>query len=477
MIEYPMPGSPPDLFKGFREELGKIETKRAQEQAKAEAKEKEDQQRVVQMAARIEQADKSTMFGSDYSIASQWAQHLTDNLDTYASTTEGLVKFQQQAAQLNSFIDASEAYKKENFGSSKDNAQAGTFMGHTQRDALGKNVYGDLIDKRDKQSYEMAFMGLQQPIQVQWGEDDTMMIVKDGKAVSFAEYMRPENPFMPQLEEGKITLGSTWYAEKAANRAHKTRDQAKQHTLNVLKTNPDLQRQAARYYQMRQQEQNKTLTVEEILADPEHLAFAMDDWANDAVTSWVNPNQKVRTGSGKQPKTPSQSFGSIVSGEFEASGMPQSITQSGQGQSGLSAGFDRFYELDKPIKNMRALGEDSEILGFNVDALGQMWIQVQRPAAGEVDPVTGMVTEGEGYDYETMLVQPGTSLFNTIEKRMDEATDGNWMAIQQSLFAKSQQNAQEVPFSPPSSTPPQEQERTPGYMERGIRWARSLFPF
>jgi hypothetical protein len=304
-----------------------------------------------------------------------------------------------------------------------------------------------------------------------------MMIVKDGKAVSFAEYMRPENPFMPQLEEGKITLGSTWYAEKAANRAHKTRDQAKQHTLNVLKTNPDLQRQAARYYQMRQQEQNKTLTVEEILADPEHLAFAMDDWANDAVTSWVNPNQKVRTGSGKQPKTPSQSFGSIVSGEFEASGMPQSITQSGQGQSGLSAGFDRFYELDKPIKNMRALGEDSEILGFNVDALGQMWIQVQRPAAGEVDPVTGMVTEGEGYDYETMLVQPGTSLFNTIEKRMDEATDGNWMAIQQSLFAKSQQNAQEVPFSPPSSTPPQEQERTPGYMERGIRWARSLFPF
>lgn len=352
-----MPGSPPDLFKGFREELGKIETKRAQEQAKAEAKEKEDQQRVVQMAAKIEQADKSTMFGSDYSIASQWAQHLTDNLDTYASTTEGLVKFQQQAAQLNSFIDASEAYKKENFGSSKDNPQAGTAQGFFQRDALGKNVYGDLIDKRDKQSYEMAFMGLQQPIQVQWGEEDTMMIVKDGKAVSFAEYMRPENPFMPQLEEGKITLGSTWYAEKAPNKVHETKEQAYNWTLDTVKTDPALQRQAARDYQRKQLEEGKNLSVDEILASPDHLNQAQIAWATDAVTSWVNPKKRTTTGgTGRGPtqaeKRQAQQvqslLGSVVTTSEAVASVPSFGSVEQQTEEKLSTSFtpDLSREID-----------------------------------------------------------------------------------------------------------------------------------
>ena len=62
-------GAPPDLFAGFRKELADIE---AQEQL--------IEQRAIQMASKIEQADASTMFGGDYSEATQYAQWMTDRL-------------------------------------------------------------------------------------------------------------------------------------------------------------------------------------------------------------------------------------------------------------------------------------------------------------------------------------------------------------------------------------------------------------
>ena len=63
-----------DPTAGFRRELQKVEARRAQKESKA-----------LEMAAMIEMADQSTMFGGDYSIANQWAEHLTENLDQYAS--------------------------------------------------------------------------------------------------------------------------------------------------------------------------------------------------------------------------------------------------------------------------------------------------------------------------------------------------------------------------------------------------------
>lgn len=454
MIDYPMPDQAPDLFKGFREEV-----------ARAEKKKQEKEQAVIQMASKIEAADKSTMFGSDYSIASQWAQHLTNNLDEYASSTDGMIKFQQQAAQLNSFIDASEAYKKENFGSAQDGSKAGTWSGYIQRDALGTNVYGDFIDKRNKQSYEMSFMGLQQPIQAQWDDEDNMMMVVNGKAVPFSEYMRPENPFMPQLEEGKITLGSTWYAEKAPNKAHNTRQEAENYTRNVLESDPSLKRQAARYYQQEQKKQGKTLSADEILADTSpngHLALAMNAWVDDATTSWINPNTKPVN----QSAPPEESFIKTVSGVFEATDIPQSITPITEDQPGISPGFNEFYQLSKPIDNIMALGEDKKIIGFNIDALGQIWIRVQMPASDSIDPETGMKTEGEGVDYETMLIKPGTTLFNTFEFRMNQATNGNWDNISRDMFNLSKSNSQDVLFTPQPSEPPKQEERVLGPIER-----------
>jgi len=268
-----------DPTAGFRKELQKVEQQRAEKESKA-----------LEMAAMIEMADQSTMFGSDYSIANQWAEHLTENLDKYASSTDGMIKFQQQAQQLTKFIDGAEAYKKENFGTVKDGAQAGTFQGFVQRKALGENVYGDLEDEREDQSYEMAYMGLNQPVQLNWDADDNPVIMSNGKPVSFGEYRRPDAPFMPQLKEGKILMGSTWYADKGPNRAHETSDEAYEYALKMTQTDPKLERQAARYYQM---EEKPSMSVDEILGSEENMDQAREMWAQDAKNGWIDYNKKT----------------------------------------------------------------------------------------------------------------------------------------------------------------------------------------
>lgn len=268
-----------DPTAGFRKELQKVEQQRAEKESKA-----------LEMAAMIEMADQSTMFGSDYSIANQWAEHLTENLDKYASSTDGMIKFQQKTQQLTKFIDGAEAYKKENFGTVKDGAQAGTFQGFIQRQALGENVYGDFEDERDRKSYEMAYMGLNQPIQLNWDADDNPVIMSNGKPMSFGEYRRPDAPFMPQLKEGKILMGSTWYADKGPNRAHETSSQAYEYALKMTETDPNLARQAARYYQL---EEKPNMSVDEILKSEENMSQAREMWAQDAKNGWVDFNKKT----------------------------------------------------------------------------------------------------------------------------------------------------------------------------------------
>lgn len=198
MIDYPMPGggAPPDVFKGFREELGNIEKRREQKQA-----------RVLEMASKIELADQSTMFGGDYSEAQQMAQWMTDHLDDFAGSTEGLIEFQQMTQQLSNFIDASEAYKKQNFGSADGNSQAGTWLGWYQRNTSGVNPYGDYIDEREARSYEAAYMGLQRSRSLQYDESGRPILSNRG---------RVENPFMPQLGTNlSIADGYSYYDAKS----------------------------------------------------------------------------------------------------------------------------------------------------------------------------------------------------------------------------------------------------------------------
>ena len=280
-IPYGIKASGFDPTAGFRRELQKVEARRAQKESKA-----------LEMAAMIEMADQSTMFGGDYSIANQWAEHLTENLDQYASSTEGMIKFQQQAQQLTKFIDGAESYKKENFGSVKDGAQAGTFQGFVQRKSLGENVYGDLEDGREDQSYEMAYMGLNQPIQLNWDADDNPMIMSDGKPMAFGEYRRPDAPFMPQLKEGKILMGSTWYAAEGPNKSHETSTEAYEYSLAMTETDPKLERQAARFYQLNEKPNMK---VDDIVSNPALMKEAREAWARDAEKSWINFREQKKT--------------------------------------------------------------------------------------------------------------------------------------------------------------------------------------
>ena len=263
-----------DPTAGFRRELQKVEARKAQKESRA-----------LEMASMIEMADQSTMFGGDYSVANQWAEHLTENLDKYASSTEGMIKFQQQTQRLTKFIDGAEAYKKENFGSVKDGAQAGTFQGFVQRQALGENVYGDFEDGRGPQSYEMAYMGLNQPIQLNWDADDNPIFMDNGKPMSFDQYRRPDAPFMPQLREGKILMGSTWYAAEGPNKSHETSTEAYEYSLAMTETDPKLERQAARFYQLNEKPNMK---VDDIVSNPALMKEAREAWAKDAEKSWID---------------------------------------------------------------------------------------------------------------------------------------------------------------------------------------------
>ena len=146
VVKYALPQQGQDQFQGFRDELSSIDKKQ-----------KEAQQKALGMASMIETADSTTMFGGDYSVAQKWAGQLTDNLDYYASSTERMIEFQQMTQQLTNFIDASEAYKTENFGKASEGAKPGSFMGATQR-ISGIEPYEDegYRDEKTKEEYEMA---------------------------------------------------------------------------------------------------------------------------------------------------------------------------------------------------------------------------------------------------------------------------------------------------------------------------------
>ncbi len=292
-----------DPTAGFRRELQKVEARKAQKESRA-----------LEMASMIEMADQSTMFGGDYSVANQWAEHLTENLDKYASSTEGMIKFQQQTQRLTKFIDGAEAYKKENFGSVKDGAQAGTFQGFVQRQALGENVYGDFEDGRGPQSYEMAYMGLNQPIQLNWDADDNPIFMDNGKPMSFDQYRRPDAPFMPQLREGKILMGSTWYAAEGPNKSHETSTEAYEYSLAMTETDPKLERQAARFYQLNEKPNMK---VDDIVSNPALMKEAREAWAKDAEKSWIDLQaQKTQAKPTAKQMNMMQNLDSLFQSEF-----------------------------------------------------------------------------------------------------------------------------------------------------------------
>ena len=336
MIEYPMPegGAPPDLFKGFRDELSNI-NKRQQDQ----------ENRALKMASMIEQADQSTMFGGDYSEAQQMAQWMTEHLDDFADSTEGMIEFQQMAQQLNNFIDASEAYKKQNVGTAAGGAAQGTWNGTTQRLA-GVDPYEakGFRDTRTKEDYEMAYMGLNQGRKLQFDEQGRPMLSQRG---------RVENPFMPQLEELEFEGGFEWMEANAKGHRFPDGEKDAKAWLERKAQDPKLKRQIARAWK---KESTNPKPIEELLDDDTFMEAALQEFYNDALASYKSHSGDPKPEKVDEDKTPIGRFNKLTTGEFRIDDMPKtsvgrldSQDQQGMGPNEplapLSTGFDTFYEL------------------------------------------------------------------------------------------------------------------------------------
>ena len=405
MIEYPMPGQAPDLFKGFREELANIEKVEQQEQ-----------QRALKMASMIEQADQSTMFGGDYSEAQQMAQWMTEHLDDFADSTEGMIEFQQMAQQLTNFIDASEAYKKENVGTAAGGAAQGKWNGVTQRLA-GVDPYEakGFRDTRTKEDYEMAYMSLNQGRKLQFDEQGRPMLSQRG---------RVENPFMPQLEELPFEGGFEWMEANAKGHRFPDGEKDAKAWLEKKAQDPKLKRQIARAWK---KESTNPKPIEELLDDDTFMEAALQEFYNDALASYKSHSADPKPEKVDEDKTPIGRFNKLTTGEFRIDDMPKtsvgrldSQDQQGMGPNEplapLSTGFDTFYELRKPISTMN-LGEGKKIVGFNIDGFGKMYLAVQQPVA--VSGEETLLDDAGGTEIVVMEVEAGSPLEATMDRYVD----------------------------------------------------------
>jgi hypothetical protein len=410
MIEYPMPGQAPDLFKGFREELANIEKVEQQEQ-----------QRALKMASMIEQADQSTMFGGDYSEAQQMAQWMTEHMDDFADSTEGMIEFQQMAQQLTNFIDASEAYKKENVGTAAGGAAQGKWNGVTQRLA-GVDPYESkgFRDTRTKEDYEMAYMGLNQGRKLQFDEQGRPMLSQRG---------RVENPFMPQLEELEFEGGFEWMEANAKGHRFPDGEKDAKAWLERKAQDPKLKRQIARAWK---KESTNPKPIEELLDDDTFMEAALQEFYNDALASYKSHSGDPKPEKVDEDQTLLGRFEKLTMGEFTTGDMPGISAEATEGipplgpgvptmempQPALDTGFDAFYELRKPISTL-SLGEGKKIVGFNVDGFGNMYVVVRQPAQASGDP-NAVLDEESGMEMVTMKVEAGSPLQKTLKRYIDD---------------------------------------------------------
>jgi len=407
MIDYPVPGGgvPPDLFKGFREELSNIKKRREEKEVNA-----------LKLASMIEQADQSTMFGGDYSEAQQMAQWMTDHIDDFADSAEGMIEFQQMAQQLNNFIDASEAYKKQNVGTAAGGAAQGTWTGSVQRIA-GVDPYETkgFRDTRTKEDYEMAYMGLNQSRELQFDEQGRPVLSQRG---------RVENPFMPQLEELEFEGGFEWMEKNAKGHRFPDGEKDAKAWLERKAQDPKLRTKIARAWA---KSQGNTEPIEDLLNDDTFMDAALDDFYNEALASFKSHSGEPKPEKIDEDKTPLGRFNKLTTGEFRIDDMPKtsvgrldSQDQQGMGPNEplapLSTGFDTFYELRKPISTQN-LGELKKIVGFNIDGLGKMYLVVQQEVAQD----TEMKLDGEsgGTELVVMEVEAGSPLQATMDRYVD----------------------------------------------------------
>ena len=157
-------------------------------------------------------------------------------------------------------------------------------------------------------------MGLNQPIQLNWDADDNPIFMDNGKPMSFDQYRRPDAPFMPKLKEGKILMGSTWYAAEGPNKSHETSTEAYEYSLAMTETDPRLERQAARFYQLNEKPNMK---VDDIVSNPALMKEAREAWAKDAEKSWIDLQaQKTQAKPTAKQMNMMQNLDSLFQSEF-----------------------------------------------------------------------------------------------------------------------------------------------------------------
>ncbi len=271
---------PSNPFKGFQDQLSSFEKDRADREVRAS-----------EMAALIENADRSSMFGRDYSYASQWANHLSENLDNFASSNEGVVKFKQATQQLKDFINARETYKTENFGSAKDDPKMGTFMGGYKREAMGGafKFEDDFIDEKyGTKENAINLAELESPV-------GSLSFNESAVPNGYEEYLQsqPLDPFMPRLTPGKILRGFDFYDSKGPNDKHSSEKEASEWAMQEVLTDESLKREAARDYVRKYKESNpfSELDPNFVLRNETHRNAAFDSWAKDAGNAWLDQNK------------------------------------------------------------------------------------------------------------------------------------------------------------------------------------------
>ena len=275
---------PTDPFAGFKQELAGFKQDREEREARA-----------GQLAALIENADRSSLFGRDYSYASQWASHLSQNIDEFARSEEGVARFKNATQQLKGFIEAQEQYKKDNFGTAKDEPKMGTFMGSYKRETMGGafKFENDFIDEKfGTKEYAVDLARLEQPITVAGFDENAM-------PVDFENYLQstPVDPFMPRLKPGKIKRGYDFYDAVGPNKRHSSRKEAEDWTMQEVLTDESLKREAARDYVRKEKESNpfSELDVDFVLRNETHRDAAFQAWAEDGGNAWVDLDKPTPT--------------------------------------------------------------------------------------------------------------------------------------------------------------------------------------
>lgn len=434
MIEYPMPGQVPDLYKGFREELGNIEKRKQEKEARG-----------LELASMIEMADQSTMFGGDYSEAQQMAQWMTDHIDDFTDSKEGIIEFRQMAQQLNGFIDASEAYKKQNFGTAQGGLAQGTWTGRSARKAAGIDPYekDGFMDVRKNEDYEMTYMALNQERKLQVDENGRPRLSQQG---------RIENPFMPKLEELPFEGGFEWFESNSKGYSFPEGPKDAKNWIEAKADDPKLLRKIAKAWK---EASGNPGDLESLMEEDKFMRAAKKQFTDDAMrsfhTHYAPPKPEVVKVD--EDKTLFGRFKKLTAGQFDPGDMPgistrgeEGVPPLGPGLGGmqspvpaLTTGFDSMYELAKPITGM-AIGEDREVVGFNVDAFSNMYVVIREPGqiGGEDDTENLIKSDEPGMVLRTVKVEVGSPLSETLNAYIDSD-------IQQAIMNLSKRNIEGLP--------------------------------